>query len=243
MTSDIPNHSMEFVFVVPRRNLFPDAYPQGFVGFEHAAGKSAPSIAAAGALSQAEFQSRVEKHGFFVERSRAEQEVEWKQIIPYCLVTRTRDGELETFLLRRLAKGGEARLHDKLSIGVGGHLNPPDAVDRAAILTRGARRELAEELVLEARDLAGPIEALGLINDDANPVGAVHIGLVLRLGVQGPVSVRERSVLEGRFASNTELQTLAAQGAQFETWTQKLLAALDLFRSSPRNTALTAVGS
>ena len=145
--------------------------------------------------------------------------------------------------MRRLAKGGEERLHDKLSIGVGGHLNPPDAADRAAILSQGARRELAEELVLEARDLAGPIEALGLINDDANAVGAVHVGLVLRLCVQGPVAVRERSVLEGRFASTAELQRMAAQGAHFETWTLKLLAALELFRSSPRNTALTAVGS
>jgi hypothetical protein len=50
---------MEFVFVVPRRELFPDRYPQGFTPFGEA-------------LSAAHFVATLERHGFFVERSRAE---------------------------------------------------------------------------------------------------------------------------------------------------------------------------
>ena len=45
-------------------------------------------------------------------------------VIPYVVVLVSeldRDGEREkVLLLRRLKQGGEARLHDKLSIGVGG---------------------------------------------------------------------------------------------------------------------------
>ena len=54
-----------------------------------------------------------------------------------------RDGP-RYFLMQRTRAGGDARLHDRYSIGVGGHLNPGDAD-----LDGGLRREWAEELVAD----------------------------------------------------------------------------------------------
>ena len=42
-----------------------------------------------------------------------------RQIIPYVILRRGR----HYFLLRRLKKQTETRLHEKLSLGVGGHIN------------------------------------------------------------------------------------------------------------------------
>ena len=55
-------------------------------------------------------------------RGDAEEDPAHKQVIPYLVL---RDGE-RWFLMRRTRAGGDARLHDRWSIGVGGHLNPGD---------------------------------------------------------------------------------------------------------------------
>jgi predicted NUDIX family phosphoesterase len=203
--------AMEFVLVVPRRDLFPEHYPQGFVPFGDGFGVEG-------------FERTVARHGFFVERERAEHDPELKQIIPYTLVTRSTERSPEVLLLRRLARGGEARLHDKLSIGVGGHLEPVDAGEgRASVLDAGTRRELSEEL-----DLDGSLEwrRVGILNDDSNPVGAVHVGLVQVARARGNVAIREADVLAGDFTSLERLAQLCAQGANFETWSALLVERL-----------------
>jgi predicted NUDIX family phosphoesterase len=207
---------MEFVLVVPRRDLFADCYPQGFRPFGQG-------------LSAEALERAVREHGFFVERRRAERDPDLKQIIPYTLVARRGDdGQCQVLLLRRLGKGGEARLHDKLSIGVGGHVDAGDARDLGEgelerVLDLGTRRELHEELVLEETP---SLRRVGLLNDDSNPVGAVHLGLVQVARVQGQVSIRERDVLDGRFETLSALGALHAAGANFETWSACLVERL-----------------
>jgi predicted NUDIX family phosphoesterase len=202
---------MEFVYVVPRQALFPQGAPRGFVPF-------GPE------LSRARLLETIQAEGFFVERPKAELEPAWKQIIPYALITQGP----RVLLLERTKLGGDARLHGKLSVGVGGHLNPidlegPAGADRGGIAQRGARRELTEEL--EPVDF-GPAEELGLINDDSNPVGSVHLGLVLALEALGPVAVREAEVLKGRLVDQQELERLQAAGANLESWSTLLLPLL-----------------
>jgi predicted NUDIX family phosphoesterase len=152
----------------------------------------------------ADFLEVVTAHGEY--RLRAEMEVDpaWKQIIPYIVV---RDG-LDTFLMRRTQAGGDARLHDRWSIGVGGHLNPGD--DGVA---GGLRREWREELVA---DFEPAFEPLALLNDDTTEVGAVHLGVVFLTDAGGrSVAVRETHKLEGAFATPAEV---AAVGDRLETW-------------------------
>ena len=210
---------MEFVYVVPRSKLFPDCTPHGFMPFGEG-------------LSEEAFHATAVEHGYFIERRYAERDPNLKQIIPYTVVTR--DGDV--FCMRRTQRGGEARLHDKLTIGVGGHVNPVDmpAVDstdpheertteRHDPLPNGALRELHEELVLTRM---GESRSIGILNDDTNPVGAVHLGLVRMLNVDGPTEVRETDQLEGSFVPMPQLEQMLDEGANFETWSALLLPRL-----------------
>jgi predicted NUDIX family phosphoesterase len=221
---------MEFVFVVPRTALFPECYPHGLVAF----GERRASSAEPGAgPTLAEVEAAVARDGFFVERAHAERTPSLKQLIPYSIIVC--DGRV--LLFQRLATGGEKRLHGKLSIGIGGHINPEDAASagrdegaKRSPIAAGTRREIAEEL-----DVRGTFEVLtvGLLNDDSNPVGAVHAGVVQVVYVNGSVEIRERDQLEGRLVTVEELASLLAGGANFETWSRLLVPRLDELLNLP----------
>lgn len=201
---------MEFVFVVPRGDLFPDCYPHGLVPFGEE-------------YSLERFEQAVMDHGFFVERARAEVTPDWKQVIPYAALMRSNhDGGHEVFLVKRLKKGGEARLHDKLSIGIGGHINPVDLPTTGPRnpIAAATQRELEEELLLDGTWASAP---LGVLNDETNPVGAVHVGFVQLIQFTGEASVRETDQLEGDWTSIEELNRLSQGDANFETWSSLLL--------------------
>ena len=206
---------MEFVFAVPRERLFPEFYPQGLLAF--GAGEASHGLLAA-----------IAEHGFFVERAHAERDPSLKQIIPYALVC----ANGEVLLTRRSKRGGESRLFGKHSIGIGGHVEPQD-LERAgngslargrALIDAAMQRELAEELDIEGRIR---IEPVGIVNDDSNPVGAVHLGWVQRVEVDGQVHIRERELLAGGLVSPVELRRLLAEGEDFETWSALIVSRID----------------
>jgi predicted NUDIX family phosphoesterase len=144
--------------------------------------------------------------GRFEPRAAMERDPGFKQVIPY-LVLRDRG---RYFLMRRTRAGGDERLHERFSIGVGGHLNPGD-VDLAGGLVREWSEELAADFVPEFR-------LLGLLNDDETDVGRVHLGVVYLAEAAGrPVAVRETDKLEGRFVTPADL---LAVYDRMETWSQ-----------------------
>lgn len=148
------------------------------------------------------------EHGEFRARADAEDDPSWKQLIPYLVV---RDGE-RLFLMKRTRAGGDARLHDLYTIGVGGHVNPEDGG-----ILGGLRREWAEEI--EA-DFEPDFRPLGLLNDDDNSVGAVHLGLVYEADAAGrTVGIREIDKLTGQFAT---VDDVAAVADNLETWSALL---------------------
>jgi predicted NUDIX family phosphoesterase len=162
----------ERVLVVPRDRIMGPLAWRGMLG-----GGAAPYLDA------------IAEAGRFEPRSAMEADPRFKQVIPY-LVLRDRD---RYFLMRRTRAGGDERLHDRFSIGVGGHLNPGD-VD----LQGGLAREWAEELVA---DFVPEFRLVGLLNDDETDVGRVHLGVVYVADAAGrPVEVRETDKLEGQFA-------------------------------------------
>lgn len=150
----------------------------------------------------------------FIPRSDAEEDPSYKQIIPYVVLTQRG----KVFATRRLNKGGESRLHGKISIGIGGHINPVDETDRKNVLMHGLERELDEEVDIEHR---GQLVPRGLINDDSNGVGAVHLGLCFTMEVEGQVAVKETEKLTGAWMSIEELK---AEYDNMETWTQIAMA-------------------
>lgn len=165
----------------------------------------------------AKLRTAVAAHGRYLDRPMAEEDPTHKQLIPYVVV---RDAE-RVFLMHRTDAGGDTRLHGKASIGVGGHLNPVDDGDDA--LMSGLRREWVEEL---DADWEPEFELIGLLNDDSNPVGAVHLGVVFSVQANGRnVDVREHDKLVGGFAGTDEL---AASRPRLETWSQLVADALGL---------------
>ena len=161
--------------------------------------------------------SAVAAHGRYLERPAAEEDPSHKQLIPYVLV---RDGQ-RVFLMERTDAGGDRRLHGKASIGVGGHLNPVD--DGEDALMAGLRREWTEELVA---GWTPEFHLVGMLNDDTNPVGAVHLGVVFEVQADGrAVEVRERDKLTGGFVTAEAVQ---AVWDRLETWSQLVAGAIGL---------------
>jgi predicted NUDIX family phosphoesterase len=154
------------------------------------------------------FLETVALHGRYRPRDDMEQDQQQKQIIPYLVL---RDGE-RYFLMRRTRAGGDARLFDRWSIGVGGHLNPGD----------GLRREWREEL---AADFEPDFTPIALLNDDTTDVGAVHLGVVFVADAGGrAVAVRETDKLSGAFVPPAEV---AVGIDHLETWSRIVFEALE----------------
>ena len=173
----------------------------------------------AGEAELAALRAAVSDHGRYLDRPAAENDPTFKQLIPYVVV---RDAG-RVLLMERTDAGGDARLHGRASIGVGGHLNPVD--DGHDALMAGLRREWDEEIdaAWEPR-----FELVGLLNDDSNPVGAVHLGVVFTVETAGrPTEIRERDKLSGTFV---DAAGLAAARDRLETWSALVADALVLAR-------------
>jgi predicted NUDIX family phosphoesterase len=161
----------------------------------------------------------VRAQGEYRARPDVEDDPSWKQVIPYLVL---RDGP-QVFLMRRTRAGGDARLHERYTIGIGGHVNPVDGDPLG-----GLRREWREEI---DADFEPDFRPLGVLNDDDNPVGAVHLGLVFAADAAGrPVAIRETHKLSGQFATLAEVADVADQ---LETWSGLLFEFL-ISRSEAR---------
>jgi predicted NUDIX family phosphoesterase len=120
----------------------------------------------------------------------------------------------EVFSYRRGKGQGEARLHSKRSVGIGGHISSIDQ-HAPSVYREGMRREIEEELILESKFQE---KCIGLINDDLTEVGKVHLGIVHLFEIDDPkVRAREESIHDAGFAKPSEL---ILQRDQFETWSQ-----------------------
>lgn len=154
------------------------------------------------------------ENNFFKLRMDAEEDTSKKQLIPYCIFKYK-----NTFLqYNREKSGGEGRLHGKASIGIGGHINPIDSQDtNMGIETykNGLRREIEEELNIEG-DYT--INTLGLVNDDSNSVGAVHLGVIHIVELENNnVTSNEDSIANIKFLSVDQLKE---NKNNLETWSQ-----------------------
>jgi predicted NUDIX family phosphoesterase len=122
-----------------------------------------------------------------------------------------RDGQ-RLFLMQRTKAGGDARLHDRYSLGIGGHLNPEDGG-----VLEGLHREFHEEMVA---DWDPEPRLVGLLKDDDVLVGQVHVGVVFEADARGrALAVRETDKLSGRFASP---EACLPVYEYMETWSQFL---------------------
>lgn len=160
-------------------------------------------------------------------RSKMEADPSFKQLIPYVVFRHVDEAGVPRYFHYTRGSGqGEQRLHAKRSVGVGGHISLVDAAHPDAYQA-GARRELAEEIEFhdaggsdrEAADPSGGLgSVVGLINDDSNEVGRVHLGVVHVVDLVEPwIRAREKDLLEANFSDSGRLLEWFDQ---FETWSQ-----------------------
>ncbi len=157
--------------------------------------------------------------GSFHARRDVEDDPGFKQIIPYVIF---RSGDL-IFTYRRGKQQGESRLHALRSLGVGGHVAEEDADGQSTLdaYELALRRELDEEVAIGSE---GTLRRVGLINDDSNPVGAVHLGVVHVYELDRPsIKPREEGLADPEFVEVLELRRY---WEEFETWSQICIGAL-----------------
>jgi predicted NUDIX family phosphoesterase len=172
------------------------------------------------------FMNRISNNYTIMRRGDAEENTLFKQLIPYAVLKRGN----EVFVYERLSGGGETRLHNQLSIGIGGHANEFDGDNIYDLINENLQRELDEELDIEySIQYKNPIKVIGLVNDDQQDVGKVHIGVLVLINLPEStiVSVREVEQLKGQWVAIEELSNPDLFD-RLESWSQYALDALRL---------------
>lgn len=182
----------ENILVVARNKLFQEQPLQGFLEL--------PSFDY--------YQKTIETNKEFLPRSMMEQDPSYKQIIPYLIFS----FDNKIFLMQRAGNAGEQRLKNKYTLGIGGHIREHDI--EGLTIFDWATREFNEEVYYDG---SLSIQPLGLINDESNAVGQVHLGFAFLLkGDSG--NIRIRSELQN--GSLLSLEQCASFFDQMETWSQ-----------------------
>ena len=161
---------------------------------------------------------KIVQNGLFLKRSELEEDPSFKQIIPYAIIS-NKEPEQSFYLFRRTSGQTEKRLHNKFSLGVGGHMNPNDSLEpKDQYLIDELKRELFEEVKLLNGCLIEEIEFIGFINDDTIPVGRAHIGLLYINHVSNKeVYINETDKMTADWLDKSDL---AKFYEGMETWTK-----------------------
>lgn len=160
----------------------------------------------------------IAQHKEFLPRALMENDPTYKQVIPYLVFIH----QNMFFMMQRTDVASEVRLRNKFSLGIGGHIRREDMKNDS--IFAWAEREFHEEV-----DYAGnlKIEPLGLLNDDSNEVGRVHVGLVLLLhGDSADIKVKSE-LKSGRLVS---FQECLEHEAAMENWSKIII---EHFRALP----------
>lgn len=191
-------HYEEHVLVIPRTLLFAQEIWQG--------------------LKQTDlltYMSLIQEHKMFIPRSRAEYDPSYKQIIPYMIFI-YRDS---LFVMQRKEDASEKRLRNKYSIGIGGHIRQEDMAAGDTIFD-WATREFNEEVSYTG---APSISPLGILNDDSDSVGQVHLGLVLIINGNSPDITIRSELKSGHLVP---LDQCIAYKDRMESWSKTILEEL-----------------
>jgi predicted NUDIX family phosphoesterase len=150
-----------------------------------------------------------------------EEDEGWKQLVAYVLLRR----DDRVALFRRT--GGEGRLAGKLTVGLGGHVELRDVwpvdigePDLRWAIGRAAWREIQEEIRLPDRRAEWPSEwrQVGLVNDDRDPVGRVHLGVVWSCWVDREEVIVKDPGLEFQGWANALTLFRARDAGEMESW-------------------------
>lgn len=187
----------------------------------------------------------VRQHKLFRKRfgeGGAETDPSLQQIILYGMLVK---GTTFFAYQRGTQEGSETRLASRLSAGVGGHIEPFDSdiidslyreIDEEVRFTRNGApislRTAEGALDMDAFRRIASVEIAGIIKNDSDEVGKVHLGLfcivrILSEGVDAAISDGDENV-SGSFVSMAQYEELVRAGAQPEAWTQLVIQGVQL---------------
>ena len=148
-------------------------------------------------------QSIYDNHKFLI-RDEIEEDINYRQIIPYCLLKY--GGRYVLF--ERLKKQSEVRLHSKLSLGAGGHINnQDDANEPSKIIENCIKRELDEEILVNY-DMTKDITYVGVINDALSEVSMSHLGLLFEINLRDDnFQVREKNKMVAQWVTAEDIKS------------------------------------
>jgi len=159
----------------------------------------------------------------YINRSEAELDKRYKQLIPYVLILCN-----DRILLYRRGKGGqETRLHGLFSVGIGGHISEED---NSLFTSRlGYRESMVRELMEEVAVDEAKEAAVAVINDDSTDVGQVHFGVVHIMPVPDEsVAGRRSGIVAPEFVPITDA---IKDTASYESWSRFCLENVNLLLS------------
>ena len=114
--------------------------------------------------------------------------------------------------MERKSTASEQRLKSKLSLGIGGHIRQEDI--ESGTIFDWAKREFNEEVSYKGNL---KIEALGVLNDDSDPVGQVHLGFILLLHGDSPdIAIRS----EHKQGMLVKFEQMDSYIDRMESWSQ-----------------------
>lgn len=147
----------------------------------------------------------------YIPRNLAENDLDYKQIIPYAMVTH----QDKFLLLKRYSTQSESRLHNKYSLGIGGHINPSDENSSLDIVSEALKREMDEEIFINHTNIP---ELIGVINDDDSDVGKHHLCIFYLFKIDDPnYSVVESDKMEAHWVTKENLKN---KYDIMESWSQ-----------------------
>lgn len=178
-----------------------------------------PSLPRCGISPNGEFFFEIISRAEFLHRDEAEHNPSYKQIIPYSIL-RYKES---VFHYKRSAWTKETRLHGLYSLGVGGHVNRSDVLplwkDKIVAVEWARDRELREEFWIE---YLGQPRLIGLLNDDSNEVGLVHLGVIYEYWSQSP-NVKPRERRNHMHCGFVSVEELISHKEEYESWSRIII--------------------
>jgi predicted NUDIX family phosphoesterase len=231
---EVMDKMQEKVMVVPREYFFNKFdYFEGFKPAMHLNDNSGYTVD----MEEYEYREvsrKILDAATFLTRARCENNFNYLQVIPYICVFHS--GRI--FYVRRGDNSSEKRLHGKISIGMGGHLNSEDKEylwpNRNSVISHsctkniifnGALRELDEETEISGNF---NITYAGMINHDCDSVNEVHLGIVFfaKLWENTKIFPRELDKISGHGLTYTHVLLDSKHEDTLEIWSKSIIDGL-----------------
>ncbi len=189
------------ILVIKRAALFADKVFEGFVPIEK--NNLLPLL-----KEHSEYQIR---------DPTLEKNIVFKQIIPYIIVVNPKDRTVFGYKRFKHHPGmHELRLHDKFSIGLGGHIDKKDTTD---LISDSMMREFVEEVKMDTYPIP---KIVGFINSELTEVDRMHFAIAAVAETTEEIGKREHEeVVEEKFYSIEAIDAIMQdETIQMDTWTR-----------------------